>query len=192
MYISNGNIRMKIPTFSLPATITCDGSTGLCRKYCYAKKAERNLNPRVSRRSNLVDTARDNFVDLASKEIRKKKSKYIRIHESGDFYSQKYLDDWFKIIKKFPKIKFLTYTQMYNLDWSKIPSNLVVYWSVWPDSKNIPVSGLFAYVIDNGSGKLPKYKVNGKTCHKGKNNSLTCDKCLYCIKGKGNIIFELH
>jgi len=193
MYVSKGNLRMDIPTFSLPAIFTCPNSTNMCRRFCYAKKAERFIQVKKSRLSNVIDTVLDDFIDKMVDTIRKRNTKYFRIHESGDFYNQEYLDKWIKIARRLPNVTFLAYTQMYHLDYSKKPDNLIIYWSVWPDSKNVPSEGLFAYVIDNGKGRLPKnqYIINGKECIKGV-NGLKCNNCMYCYKGKGNVIFKLH
>jgi len=192
-YISNGNIRMDIPTFSLPSHETCPGSTPHCRRFCYAQKAERRF-PRVrsSRNRNLEISRRNDFVELMIEQIKKIKSDFFRIHESGDMYSNHYLFKWFEIIKHFPEKHFLTYTQSYNLDWDKKPENLVVYWSVWDDSKNVPEDGLHAYVIDNKHHRLRPYQIPSdvKLCKKGKN--LKCNDCMYCFKGLGDVVFQLH
>ena len=206
MYISNGNLRMKIPTFSLPAIKTCPNSTSLCKKYCYARKSERVWkNVLRSRYNNFKLSKQNAFIDMILKEetftmkmiknIGKRNIKHFRIHESGDFYSQKYLEKWFDICRVFNGIKFLAYTQMYNLNWKEKPKNMIVYWTVWPDTDKSKIpKGLRAYVIDDGKGKLPKYTINKKIkiCAKGKGNNLTCDKCLYCYKGSGDVVFKIH
>ena len=196
VYISSGNRRMKIPTFSLPAEKTCPNATELCKKFCYAKKAERCWkNVLHSRNNNALESSTKDFVYDMIKLIKKCKGKYFRIHESGDFYSQEYLNKWFDIIKQFPEKSFLAYTQMYYLDWSKKPKNLVIYWSVWADSiiEDVP-EGNKAYCIDNGKGILPEYEYNKKgfICKKGSKSNVTCDKCLYCFKGKGDVVFHVH
>ena len=194
-YISDGNKRMIIPTFCLISGHTCPNATHLCKKNCYAKKAER-IYPTayITRLKNTFDSLKDSFVDEISDILKTKASKYIRIHESGDFYSQKYLEKWFKICRLFPDKKFLVYSQMHNLDWSNKPNNLIVYWSIWPDTKIIPKIGLKAYVIDNGNNRIPNYKsrITGHLCSKGKGSTLTCDKCMYCFRGKGNVRFKIH
>ena len=43
-------------------------------------------------------------------EIKKKKPDYIRVHDSGDYYSPKYLLKWFDIAKQNPHVKFYSYT----------------------------------------------------------------------------------
>ncbi len=196
VYISPGNIRMNIPTFSLPAVQTCPGRTDNCEKYCYAKKAEmcyKQVLP--SRRRNYEDTKKKSFVKKATEKISKIKSEYIRIHESGDFYSQEYLNKWIKICNKFPEKKFLIYTQMYDLDWSNLPDNTVRYWTIWPDSKGVPETGLKAYVIDDGKNKIGNHKDDVskiRECTKGKGNSIKCNDCMWCYEGKGDIKFKIH
>ena len=48
-------------------------------------------------------------------EIRQKKAEYVRIHDSGDFYSRKYLYKWIEIMKQNPEIRFYAYTNMVQL-----------------------------------------------------------------------------
>jgi len=129
--------------------------------------------------------------------ILNRKDKYIRVHESGDFYSQEYLNKWIQIMKNCPDKSFLIYTQMYDLDYSNLPDNCILYWTEWYDSKNVPSKGLRAYVIDDGTCKI-KDPVkttrfnNAHFCTKGKNSKLKCEQCMYCYKGKGDVIFKLH
>jgi len=192
IYISPGNIRMSFPTFSLPAISTCPGSTNLCRKYCYARKAEITWkNPLESRTRNYIASERDDFVDEMIKIM--PKSPYIRVHESGDMYNQEYLDKWIAIANHFKDKTFLVYSQMYDLDWSKKPDNMILYWTVWPDTVDYPKDGLHAYVIDNGNGKIPQYNLpKTKICTKGKRSKLKCEDCMWCYKARGDITFELH
>jgi len=198
MYLSSGNLRMDIPTFSLPAIISCGNFTPNCSRYCYARKAEKLYpNALKSRIRNLNDSKREDFVHQMIELISNKKSKYIRIHESGDFYSQKYLDKWIRIAESLPDKVFLAYTQMYSLDYSKKPDNMIIYWSIWPDSRNPPKNGLRAFVIDPknrliGNSISNSDLVNAHVCKKGGSEKIKCNNCLYCFKGKGNVVFKLH
>jgi hypothetical protein len=64
-------------------------------------------------------------------EISKKRGlKAVRIHGSGDFYSQEYLDKWISIAKINPSIRFYCYTKSLHLDWSNLPANFVVIQSM--------------------------------------------------------------
>lgn len=178
-YVSNGNKKMSIPTFCLPSRVTCPGSTPTCRRLCYARKAERAYpNVLPCRMKNYCLTEWGDFVDRMVYVLsKKKKLDYFRIHESGDMYSQEYLNKWFEICRRLPGTTFLVYTQSYHLDFSHKPSNLVVYYSVWPDSVNVPEKGLFAYAgMDKGVYQCPR----------------SCDDCMHCFNAKGNVQIEIH
>ena len=197
LYLSPGNRRMNIPTFSLPAEETCPNATEHCKQYCYAKKAEKIWKgPRESRKRNYERSQKDYFVGDMFMLLRKKESEYIRVHESGDMYEQEYLDKWTKIMRAFPEKKFLIFSQMYRLDWSRLPDNAVLYWTVWDDSKDVPEEGLRAYVIDDGTGKVnpknTKRLQKAHLCTKGKGSDLKCDDCMYCYNGTGDVKFKIH
>ena len=70
-------------------------------------------------------TKEPNFVDLMNKEIQKKKPDFIRVHDSGDYYSKAYLDKWLTIAKENPKVKFYSYTNSIKFikELQEIPRN---------------------------------------------------------------------
>ncbi len=174
VFITEGNSKLiNIPLFSLPIKKTCPQSTELCRKYCYGNKSWAQY-PRVraTRNKNYTKSKQKSFVKNISEMIPKLRTKYFRIHETGDYYSQAYLDKWFEIVKAFPDIRFVTFSKSWYLDWSMMPTNMTRFWSVWPDSKNIPNKGNLAYTIHES--KEFDYPVNGsificpypqKRCH---------------------------
>jgi hypothetical protein len=155
MYISDGNKKMSFATWSLPAQKTCPGCTAQCSAKCYAKKAERQYKTAMaSRVQNLTDSQSELFVGAMISEIIKSKAvkKYgmFRIHESGDFYSQEYLNKWIAICKKLPNVTFLAFTKSFQLDFSECPKNMQIVWSVWPDTdmNALPKTGKYSYAGD--------------------------------------------
>jgi hypothetical protein len=80
--------------------------------------AARELNLAVVRGSL------DVFELLAINDLKHIKQRTIRIHDSGDFFSQAYLDAWFRIAATFPRKRFYAYSKSLHLDWSRCPSNL--------------------------------------------------------------------
>ena len=150
-YIRLDNEKVACPVWNLPAIQTCPGSTPLCRRYCYAAKAEREYSkneaaPCRARNLAFVKANADRLADILTAADRCVADQYIRIHESGDFFNQDYLDSWFEVARRLPSIKFLAFTKSFSLDWRCKPSNFVVIWSVWPDTNmaNVP-SGRRAY-----------------------------------------------
>lgn len=169
---------MKIPTFSLPSSKTCPNKTKMCEKYCYAKKAERMYPATLPSRERNYDESKEwDFIRKVVLWILKHKPKYFRIHESGDFYSQEYFDKWCFIAGICQDTKFIAYTQVYDLNLELKPKNLTIYWTVWPDSKDVPIDGLHANVTDNGKGEIsneldyPNYHI----CPKEVDKNITCD-----------------
>jgi hypothetical protein len=127
---------VRVFNFGIPAyksasgKLTCPMADG-CVKFCYAKKGAyiwSNVQPAFEKRYEL--TKSDDFVNKMYEEIVKKKPDYVRVHDSGDYYSKKYLDKWIDIALLFPEVKFYSYTNMVQmfLD-TDLPSNFDVIFS---------------------------------------------------------------
>jgi len=193
IHISRGNSKLGkfIPIFSLPPHVTCSNATPLCTKYCYSNKAWRQY-PRVreTRNKNFIASMQDDFVDRMVEKIQYMNIMVFRVHESGDFYSNEYLQKWFEIVRRIPNIKFFAWSKAWNLDWSEKPGNFIVYWSIWPDSKDIPKEGNFAYVEDSDNEEFDYEIPDGFHCPYPEK---TCDICMFCFRNIPKvIIFKRH
>lgn len=126
----------RVFNFGIPAYKTASGKLTCpmadeCVKFCYAKKGAyiwSNVKPAFERRYEV--TKQDDFVDVMTAEIRKKKAEYVRIHDSGDFYSRKYLHKWIEVMKQNPGVRFYAYTNMVQLmKDEELPDNFDVTFS---------------------------------------------------------------
>ena len=107
---------VRVFNFGIPAYRTAKGKVTCpfadsCVKFCYARKGAyiwSNVKPAFEKRYEL--TQQDDFVDIMVDEIVKKKADYVRVHDSGDFYSPAYLQKWIDIAKRLPNIRFYAYT----------------------------------------------------------------------------------
>ena len=136
----------KIFNFSIPAyktksgKITCPFAKD-CIKYCYAQKGNYTRFPIIQqlmeKKYELSKT--ENFINLMNKEIKKKKAKYIRIHDSGDFYSIKYLNKWIQIAKDNKNVIFYAYTKSikFFINGLKLPKNLKIIFSEGSKTDNL-------------------------------------------------------
>ena len=178
----NPNYKMSVGRFNLPSKRTCPGSTAQCRAKCYAKKAE-TYRPTVlpCRMRNVNATYASSFVnDVVGMFRRKRKSvTHFRIHESGDFYNQAYLDKWIEIANQLPDTQFLAFTKSFHLDYSRMPSNLTIIWSVWPDSVGVPASGRYAYAGECGHADMVECVGH-------------CDDCMVCWTVDCDVHFKIH
>ena len=53
----------------------------------------------------------DTFVDKMVAELSKKRVDILRVHDSGDYYSMKYIKKWIAIAEAMPHIRFYSYTK---------------------------------------------------------------------------------
>jgi hypothetical protein len=132
---------VKINNFSIPAgndkksgKITCPFA-GSCIKLCYAKKGAYrwgNVERALTRRYE--SSKETNFVDRITWElsrIKKNKQVYIRIHDSGDFYSPAYFNKWVEIAIQNRDVRFYAYTKSHSFIRSKfIPYNMDLIFSL--------------------------------------------------------------
>ena len=110
---------------------TCPGALA-CRAVCYAKQGSYAW-PAVkrARAHNLeyfVTVGPDVFAAHAIEDLSRFVRRYnvVRVHDSGDFFSQEYLDAWFTIARAFPTITFYAYSKSLHLNWTACPSNLAI------------------------------------------------------------------
>ncbi len=187
-----GNRKLPSTTgiWNLPSGKTCPKSTEECRKWCYAKKAER-MYPNVLpfRKMNLLLTTEPIlFIEIICQEIFDRDIKVVRIHESGDFYNQTYLENWFSISIMFPDVVFYAYTKSYHLDFTLRPKNFIVLLS--DDNKLLKKHwNLFdgITIVMEDIKKIPKGWI---LCP---NDCKLCDCCYNLYrKEKKMVIFKKH
>jgi hypothetical protein len=107
---------VKVFNFGIPAYKSASGKLTCpfadeCIKFCYAKKGAyiwSNVQPAFEKRYQLSKT--NDFIQAMSDEINKKRPDYVRVHDSGDYYSKQYLHKWLAIALNFPNVKFYSYT----------------------------------------------------------------------------------
>ena len=126
----------KVFNFGIPAYKSASGKLTCpmaleCVKFCYAKKGAyiwSNVKPAFEKRYELTKT--DEFIEKMNAEIKSKKADFVRIHDSGDYYSKAYLDKWLKIAIHNPNVKFYSYTNMVEMFKNTIlPNNFDVIYS---------------------------------------------------------------
>jgi hypothetical protein len=90
---------------------------------CYAASAERYPTARLSRWRNLMDARKLEIPPLPEQ------AHAVRIHASGDFFSQRYFDAWLAFIRQYPATDFWAFTKSVQF-WANrlgdLPPNLVM------------------------------------------------------------------
>ena len=105
--------------FGLPADMTFEGGNtcpgaGACRGVCYAKQGRYLMaNVRDARMHNFNVSQGAGFAAAAIADLQRLTKRYnvVRVHDSGDFYSQEYVNAWKSIARAFPATIFYAYTK---------------------------------------------------------------------------------
>jgi hypothetical protein len=183
MLLSKGNDKVKALIFDLPTS-----SCGISCNKCYAKKAEiRFPNVMKKRNYNLGESRMPEFVSNINSEIVHSKNKTVRIHSSGDFYSQDYLNKWKIVAHARRDTKFYTYTKKkQELDFTAIEAlpNVNIINSVTPLGVNYGDSAYCKELVDIGYFLCPCNKENKIKCQ------VECNHC--SIKGNDKVCFLIH
>ena len=127
---------VRVFNFGIPAYKSASGKLTCpfadeCIKFCYAKKGAyvwSNVQPAFEKRYQLSKT--NKFVTAMIDEIIKKRPDYVRVHDSGDYYSKQYLQKWLRIAKTFPEVNFYSYTNCIKMFKDiELPSNYDIIFS---------------------------------------------------------------
>lgn len=112
--------------------VTCPNA-GLCASGCYAMQAF-YVMPSVKRaqETRLALSLSDAFVDTIDAEIKRRGIKRLRIHDSADFFSLAYTNQWIEVMRRNPGTKFYAYTKMvtfFKARQALLPANFHVVYS---------------------------------------------------------------
>ena len=130
------SLGLRVFNFGIPAYKSASGKltcpfADACVKFCYAKKGAyiwSNVQPAFEKRYQLSKT--DDFVNIMNQEIAKKRPDYVRVHDSGDYYSRAYLDKWLAVAIHNPHVRFYSYTNCVEmLKNANLPDNYDIIFS---------------------------------------------------------------
>jgi hypothetical protein len=166
----------RIFNFSIPAYKSKTGKiicpfAKECVKYCYAQKGNYTRFPIVQQlmEKKYQLTKQPEFINLMNKEISKKRCTHVRIHDSGDFYSIKYLLKWLQIAKDNTNVIFYAYTKsisFFKVSLKKLkiklPNNFKVIFSFGSKQDNLinTKTDRHALIFDNIKELINKSYIN--------------------------------
>ncbi len=152
-HLSSNNAKLKaekIASFGLVAGITCPGADKCnSNRFCYAQNGRYIMSQAMNTRvENYLASKQSHFITSMTVLLKSLPKNWvtIRLHDSGDFYSQEYLEKWQQIISQNQDKFFYAYTKSLNLNLEKLIS-----------LKN-------ALIIQSEGGKFD-YKINYELPH---------------------------
>ena len=178
--------------FTLPA------SKEVCGRECpgcYAMKAQVRFPKALEYRERMLGyTKDDTFEDTIVSEVQgnKKLLKAVRVHESGEMYSQDYIDKWYRIAKRLPDIKFYAFTKrlkQFNFDALMKLDNFVVIDSLKFNGLNYDKEDKIKVLAEKYNAKICPATVKGSastTC------GVSCDYCWTKEAQNNGVLFIKH
>jgi hypothetical protein len=142
----SGGGKVRIYNFGIPAfrsmsgMVTCPNA-GNCTTGCYARSGFYHMDSvKQAYERSLSLTLSDDFQAEMNKELarvlkntqRVSQELMVRIHDSGDFYSLKYFQDWMELAFYWPDVQFYAYTKqvaMVKANLDDIPPNVKLIYS---------------------------------------------------------------
>lgn len=113
---ANGNHKLDktVGVFSLPPIKTCVNCS-TCAKTCYAmQQYKQYTNTRRAWDYNHELAKTNKFYNEVCNQLKTSKKQIIRLHASGDFMDNEYINKWYNIIKDNPNTLFYGYTKNDN------------------------------------------------------------------------------
>lgn len=112
----NSKLGRRLLSFGLPAVHTCPGATEACLGACYARRGRFHASATQLRRGrNLVVAHRQDFADVVLGDLEGRERPVVRIHDSGDFFSNRYARAWRRVALAAPRAKFFFYTRSWRV-----------------------------------------------------------------------------
>ena len=186
--------------WNLPAVKTCPNRTPHCEELCYARKAEELYKDCLpSRIRNFKDSRDPAFITrmiltiMIRYQYMRSEKLVVRIHESGDFYNQRYTSAWLEIAAFFannPDIKFIAYTKSFAyFDGVQLPANFSLRASVWDDTKKEDLLTIWR----NGWNIYAATKEIEKVPEHARCRCEDCATCGHCWASRiKTIVCEIH
>lgn len=120
---------------------TCPGA-GECQLWCFARKGgyvqwietylkqTRILNFLMNRPKEFFQQAQREIAQMAARTIKRKVQLAVRWHDSGDFFSDPYIEYFLDMVRALPNVEFYAYTKIAKvINHPNIPANLILNFS---------------------------------------------------------------
>jgi hypothetical protein len=167
----NTKLGLLIHAWSIPSGLKeiCVGASAVCLMLCYAMRqhyCRDNVKEALAR--NYRETLLKDFVAVMGGWIRSVFARVVRVHASGEFYSDEYVRKWVTIAKRNPKVVFFSYTRSWRdpdvylalKELAALP-NFVLWWSCDKETGAPPrLKGVRRAYLMTDDDDVPRYGVD--------------------------------
>lgn len=195
----SGRFYKSIKVWNLPPMATCPGRSTWCSENCYNADPRADVFPIKRWQTNwglLEKFPEELAAQIATAISAMTRPAAIRIHSSGDFYSQLYVSWWRRIIENAPDVSFWCYTRSWtnsdliaDLEMLRQMPNVQLFAS-WDHTMPDPPK---AWRLSIMASRMNPPHLSGLDCPEQYYKGPNCANCGYCIRaGEGNVVFDAH
>jgi len=196
---SSGGRFRSVWVWNLPAAATCPGASDWCLGTCYNGDERpdvynfgqwsENWSWAIHEPDRLAKSIRAQLASAPAPSA-------VRIHSSGDFYSEEYVNFWMAIVRATPSTVYWAYTRSWAVDHLRgslenlrSMANLQLFAS-WDATMPDPPDGWrLSWVKSSDSAKPPSLL----RCPEETHANTTCATCEHCLKPHSRgVWFSLH
>jgi hypothetical protein len=185
---------------------TCPGATDECRAVCYAARPVAENGP-VNQMWWLNSRTEDVPAELPDG------CTLLRLHISGDFTTERYIDGWTSLISRHPDVTVWAYTRSWRvpallpaLERLRALPNVQLFASMDKSCEELPPTGWRRAWIDGDKRadvdpawhahddlRMTEDGAVSYVCPEETGRKPNCEACRYCFDGKrGDVTFLLH
>lgn len=198
---TSGSKASTVLVWNLPAVVTCPGASEWCLAHCYNGEDRPATYPTSLWQANWHDFYHRR--DLLKTQIANQLAcscppTAVRIHSSGDFFSEQYIRFWIDICTQFHRVAFWAYTRSWvqsdlvpHLEQLRTLSNVQLFAS-HDTSMPAPPDGwrVSRVCLETEGPQLPLL------CPEQTNQTPNCASCGYCFQAPnerfGDVTFYEH
>jgi hypothetical protein len=197
----SGRFYRSVFVWNIPAVVSCPGASEWCLTHCYNADPRADIFP--------VSAWRDNWSWFTYKpqELRARileqlssaeRPTAVRIHSSGDFYSQSYILFWIDVIRQCQDVQFWAYTRSWtipdllpHLELLRAEPNFELFAS-WDNTMPHPPNGWRLSLVEEKAEAFTK-QPHDLLCPEQVGQVPNCASCGFCIERRaGNVLFLTH
>lgn len=192
IHITNHNSKTGVccNNLALP-TCTCRDDAPCKATGCYCMKGTQAMATVVAaylRNLTIYNRDPEDFWEQVEFKIKHNPLPLFRFFDAGDIPSYEFLYGMVELAKKFPNIKFMSFTKRYNFvnDYlkvnGKLPDNLNIIFSAWHIGWEVdnPYGMPVAYVDFADKTLNPEFPKGITGCPNQKDKTITCSVCQKC------------
>lgn len=198
---SSGRLYRAVFVWNIPAAASCPGASEWCLTHCYNADSRPDIFPVPEWKENwswLLHKPQELQTKILEQLNAAERPTAVRIHSSGDFYSESYILFWAEIARRAQDVQFWAYTRSWvipdllpQLELLRVQPNFELFAS-WDSTMPPPPKGWRLSLVEDRAENFIR-EPQDLLCPEQIGQVPNCASCGFCIERRyGSVLFLLH